>query len=123
MKKIKALIAVVSSAVPMFVFAQVNNASYITTAITSLRRILNAIIPLLVTVAIIVFFWELIMFIKAKKDGADEKAKNAKAGLWWALVALFLMFSFMGIVRIMQGITGTGGQNVINQYDLPQVAI
>lgn len=123
MKKIKALIASMSFAAPMIVFAQNNNASYIVTAIQKLKSILNSIIPLLITVAIIVFFYELIMFIKTKKDGDAEKTKGYKAGLWWSIVALFLMFSFMGVIRILQGITGTGGGNVITPYDVPQITI
>lgn len=61
-------------------------------------RLINATLPILVGLALIVFFWGLIKFVS--RVGGDEKAvTEGKALMKWGLIALFVMVSFIGIIR------------------------
>lgn len=110
-------------AVPAFALAAGNQfqATYFTNFLSQLKQILQNIVPVLITLAIVVFFWEVVMFIKAKKDGNATEVTSARNGLLWAILAIFLMLSFLGIVRILQGITGTGNSGNIDSTDVPVV--
>ncbi len=57
------------------------------------------LIPLLVGVALLVFFWGLVKFIyKAGSETAHEEAKNIMV---WGIVGLFVMVSIWGIVSFL----------------------
>ncbi len=70
-------------------------------SISAIRSLLNAVIPVLIGVALIVFFWGLIQYIR--KPEAEQGKKIMIAGL----VGLFVMVSVWGIIRLMQNIAGT----------------
>jgi len=104
-----------------FAFAQQTQTNYITNFIQQIKTILTTVIPLLITIAIVMFFIQLIMFIWAKNKGEAEKTTDAKKGIMWSLVALFIMLSFLGIIRILQGVTGANNQGNIDANDIPIV--
>ena len=67
----------------------------------------NSIIPILVIVAIILFFWNLIQFL-THMDNEKEREKFRKYSVN-ALIALFVIFTVWGIVGIATKIFfGTG---------------
>ncbi len=74
----------------------------------------DIVIPLLVTLAIAVFFWGIVVSIF--KSGSDANAvKEGKTLLLWGIVALFVMVSIWGLVGIVSDtfdITSTGGAAV-----------
>lgn len=124
MKKIflKSLSFISAFAFPIFAFAQNQfNSAYFTNFLDQIKKILQSIVPVLITLAIVFFFWELVMFIKARSKGEAKEVKSAREGIIWALVAIFIMLSFLGFVRILQGITGTGNSGNINATDVPVV--
>jgi hypothetical protein len=98
--------AAVLAALPGVAFAQA--ASNITGLITQLQTWLNLLIPLLLTAAIVVFFWGLVKYIMAAGDeGAKESGKTL---MIWGMIALFVMVAFWGIIGYFQsslGLTGT----------------
>lgn len=121
--RMKTLIAATPLAVllaPKFAFAQ--NLSFLTTLIAQIKNILKLVIPLLVTVAVIVFFVELIKYIKSEGD-ADAKQKALK-GIFMSLIAIFIMLAFMGIINLINNALGGNlvGQDITNQQ-LPQLVI
>lgn len=61
-------------------------------------KLINSILPVLAALALLVFFWGLAKFIF--KVGGDEKAvTDGKKLMMWGLIALFIMVSFVAIVR------------------------
>ena len=66
--------------------------------LNTVGTILQTIIPILITLAIVFFFWALITYIMAKEDEAKKKARNQMIS---GLIALFVMFAFFGIIRII----------------------
>jgi hypothetical protein len=78
--------------------------------------LINATMPVLISLAMLVFLWGLVKFIsKASSEKAHEDGINL---MKWGLVGLFVMVSYMGIVaffyrdfeftRAFPGRSGTG---------------
>lgn len=108
---------------PILAYAQGTfSATYFTDFLGQVKTIMKAIVPLLITAAVIIFFYEIVMFIKSKDKGDATKVEAARNGIIWSLVALFIMLSWLGVVRILQSATGTANQgDTIDQGDVPQV--
>lgn len=64
---------------------------------------------LLMTVGVIVFFIGLIQYLWGAREGDAEKIKKGNKFMIWSLVALFVMFSVYGIVKLAQSILLKGG--------------
>jgi hypothetical protein len=61
---------------------------------------LNALIGLFITLAIVVFFWGLIRYLTNLKGG--EGGKEGIQIMLWGVVAIFVMVSIWGIIRLLQ---------------------
>lgn len=61
--------------------------------------ILNGIIGLFITLAIVVFFWGLIRYLFSM--GADDAHEGIKI-MFWGVVAIFVMVSIWGIIQLLQ---------------------
>jgi hypothetical protein len=60
-----------------------------------------------VGVAVLAFFWFLILFIwKGREDGAEKT--RSLAGMGYAILAIFVMVSIWGIVGALGGVFGIG---------------
>ena len=60
--------------------------------------LLKTIMPWLVTLAVVFFFWNLIQYIRA--SGEPTKRKEFGKYSWNALIAIFIMLSVWGIIAI-----------------------
>ena len=74
--------------------------------------ILNRLIPVLIAVALVVFFWGLIQYIRTHKNGKEIMIAG--------LVGLFIMVSVWGIIRIAQNTLGVGGGGSPTVPQVPQ---
>ena len=92
------LSVLVSLVFPLLAFAA------IVTDFKSLIRIfvdiLNTAIPIIISLALLAFFWGVFLFVR-NSDSGDEKGEGRRIMIW-GIVALFVMTSFFGIVRIVQ---------------------
>ena len=62
---------------------------------------INLIIPLLVGLAVLFFFYGLLKFFMA---GGDEEARTAAKDLMiWGIIIVFVMSTFWGLVSFLQG--------------------
>lgn len=110
--------AAIASLVPVAAFAQYTvQTSFIDSVMELIRKILQFAFPTLTAIAFLMFMVSLILFIKATPD---EKTK-ARKGLVLSITALFILVSITGIIRLVQGITGTGGYNTIDKSQVPTV--
>lgn len=62
------------------------------------NTVLNAVIPMLITLALIYFFWGLIQYI----GNGDEKKDAARDVMIYGILSLFVMVSIWGIIRLLQ---------------------
>ena len=107
MKK-TALISSILFATPLFAFAANPDLDPLKRLVASVGEILNALIPILIVVAIIVFFWGLVKYVSSQGKDHAQGRNIMIAGI----LALFVMVSVWGIVRLVQsslGITDNRG--------------
>ncbi len=64
------------------------------------NRILKAIVPMLITIALIVFIWGLIQYLL--NTGEDSKRKEGIYIMLYGVIAIFVMSSVWGLVRLLQ---------------------
>ena len=62
--------------------------------------ILNLIIPILVGVALIFFFWGLTKFL-INSSGNAKELDQGKSYMFWGILALFILFTFRAIIGIV----------------------
>lgn len=62
--------------------------------------IINLLIPVLVTLALILFFVGLIRYLA--KSGDEKGKQRDKEVILWGLIALFIIFSIWGILGILK---------------------
>jgi D-alanyl-lipoteichoic acid acyltransferase DltB (MBOAT superfamily) len=90
---------------PVMAFAQVSGP--LGTTLTTFKAIIDFLIPLMLALAVLVFFWGLVKYIA---NASDEAAKESgKTLMIWGMIALFVMVAFWGIIGYVQnslGITG-----------------
>ncbi|MEK7634942.1 MAG: hypothetical protein AAB446_00710 [Patescibacteria group bacterium] len=108
MKKLALIVGAL--ALPLVSFAQLDNVSSL---ITSIGNIVNQVIPILFALALLGFFYGLVMYIFGKEDNKDQ----AKKTMIWGVVALFVMASVWGLVAWLGtalGVDQTGAVDVQN---------
>lgn len=96
-----AVVAVVSVFIPILASAQISGrfttvGSFLTYLSTSIFRSLIAIGFM---VAMLVFFWGVVVFIA--NAGNETKLKEGKKFLLWGVITLFVLFSVWGIIRLL----------------------
>jgi len=94
-------------AFPFIVAAQ--DLGNVTSFAEQLQSLVDILIPIVVALALLFFFWGLATFILAA--GNEEKRKEGKKMMIWAVVALFIMAAVWGIIQLLANIFGveTGG--------------
>lgn len=81
--------------------------NYITCLISS------SIIPLIFTLAFMLFMWGVVQYVI--NDTEEAKREKGKQFMIWGIIALFVMFSVWGLVKVLTGTFGI-------EYVIPQVA-
>ena len=69
------------------------------------NRVLNGLVGMFITVAIIVFFWGLIKYLAS---GGEDKAAGLQI-MMYGVITIFVMVSIWGIIRLLQGTFGVAG--------------
>jgi hypothetical protein len=74
-----------------------------TSFFTQIRTIVDLLVPLVFTLALLGFFWGLARYLFA---GTDEGKVAGKQIMVWGIVALFVMASVWGLVAFIQNLIG-----------------
>jgi hypothetical protein len=82
------------------------------------QEIINRLVPFLIGLAVVAFFWFLVEFIWKGKDSPEEQNK-AKKGIWWSILALFVMVSIWGIVTFLANTLGIDQNAKVHGFTLP----
>ena len=69
--------------------------------------ILNPIISLLFTLAVVIFLWGIVNYVIGI-GGNEKKLETGKKVMLWGIIGMFLMASARGIVAILCQFFGTG---------------
>ncbi|MCK4386967.1 MAG: hypothetical protein KAV41_02715 [Candidatus Pacebacteria bacterium] len=65
--------------------------------ITKAKDILKAVLPLIITLALIYFLWAVSQYLLA----AGEKKNEAREHMIWGIIILFVMVSVWGLVGVL----------------------
>ena len=96
----KALTLAALLGLPLVSFAQSINLSPLERLLGAVAAIIGALVPILVTLALVVFFWGLVRYLwDASGKGGHQKGKDL---MKWGLLTLFVMVSVWGIIELMQ---------------------
>jgi len=81
--------------------------------VNAVQNIIDLLIPLLLALAVLLFFWGLVKYIA---NASDEAAKESgKTLMIWGMIAIFVMVAFWGIIGYVQESTGLSGSvTVVN---------
>lgn len=78
------------------------------TFVQAIQGIIDLLIPLLLGLAIVAFFWGLVKYIA---NASDEAAKESgKTLMIWGMVAIFVMVALWAIIGFFQTELGITGQ-------------
>jgi hypothetical protein len=109
MKK-TALATSILFALPFVAFAQ--SLVPIRNLISAVNGIVATLIPLMIALALVAFFWGLVKYLYAAK-GDPKGGDAAKQLMIWGLVALFVMVSVWGIITLAQQALGVSGNTTV----------
>ena len=88
---------------PAFAFAQPTLGN-LDTLMTNIGDLVALALPIVVAIALLVFFWGLVKFIFAQ--GNEESKAEAKKIMLWGLIALYVMVSVWGLVEFIGSALG-----------------
>lgn len=74
-------------------------------------NVVKSLAILLLSLALLAFFWGVIQFIWGLREGKEDEIKKGKVTMTWGIIALFVMFSVYGIIKLGQSIA-FGGKDV-----------
>lgn len=88
---------------PVLAFAA-NELSNVTSLVTQIGAVVKVALPIVVALALLVFFWGLVKFIF--NQGNEEAKADGKKLMLWGLIALFVMISVWGLVNYIGSALG-----------------
>lgn len=110
----KLIFGLMSFSIPVLTFAQADfnlAGSNFKSLIGYILSIINVLVPMLSGLAFIVFFWGLSKFIL--NSGKPEEIKNGRNYMMWAILALFILFTFRTIITLVSGDLELGGNGQV----------
>ena len=103
---------------PAFAFAQsAPNLTNIESLVIAIGNIVELALPIVVGIALLVFFWGLVKFIFAQ--GNEEAKADAKKIMLWGLIALFVMVAVWGLVQFIGTALGINQGQTITVPTVP----
>jgi hypothetical protein len=84
---------------------------------TKVSNILNSVIVILISLSVVYLIYGVFKYMIA---GDEEKRKEGKNIVLYGVVALFVMISVWGLVRILAGTFGLNN-NQLNRNEIPRV--
>ncbi len=85
--------------------------------VEAVGNIVGAALPIVVGIALLVFFWGLVKYIFAQ--GSEDKQGDAKKIMLWGIIALFVMISVWGLVGFIGEALGVDAET--NPETVPTV--
>jgi hypothetical protein len=90
----------VSSSIPTF-----NASNPLVQFINFAQSVVTKLVPILIGIAVLCFFWFLIVYIVKGAENEKERTNGVK-GMGWSIFALFVMISIWGIISLLAQVLG-----------------
>ncbi len=97
---------------PFFAFAQTTNVSDI---LGTIGGLLNAVIPLIIGLAFVVFLWGIYKYVSA---ASSEGKEGARETIIYGVIGLFVMLAAWGLVNVL---LNTFNLDTATPVDLPVI--
>ena len=78
-------------------------------------KILSGLVAMFITLAVVVFFYGLIQYLI---NVGEEKGKGLSL-MFWGVIAIFVMVSLWGIIRVLQNTLGVSGNSAVPVPSVP----
>lgn len=104
-KHIIALTSILGAFAPALAFAA--NQGLLDILQFNIVPILNAIIPVLITIGVIYFIFGIVQYVIADDEQAKDKGKNR---MLWGLVGLFVIVTFWGLLTVIGNTFGINAE-------------
>ncbi len=102
--------------VALFLFPVLAFAQGLESVLVTINDLLNLIVPIIMVIAIIVFFWGLVKYLMAAGD-AESKSQGLHL-MVGGIIALFVMATVWGLVQVLQDTFGITEGNAPNSNDI-----
>lgn len=73
----------------------------------------DKLIPIFIGVALLYFIWNAITLIRSEDE---SKREEAKMGMWWAIIAMFVIVSIWGITEFIGISLGVGTSEITPDF-------
>ncbi|OGZ17375.1 MAG: hypothetical protein A2494_00725 [Candidatus Lloydbacteria bacterium RIFOXYC12_FULL_46_25] len=93
---------------PMMAFAAPSGP--LANTLNQFQDVVAFLIPVLLSLAVLVFFWGLVKYIANASDEASKE--SGKTLMIWGMIAIFVMVAFWGIIGYVQNSLGLSGSIV-----------
>ncbi|MBI2617937.1 hypothetical protein HYW58_00570 [Candidatus Kaiserbacteria bacterium] len=91
---------------PVLAYAQT-----LKSVLDTFSTLINAAIPVVIALAVLYFFWGLAQYILNSAD--EEKKQEGRTIMIYGVIALFVMVSVFGLIRLLQETFNVKNQNPI----------
>jgi len=95
--KVSSMMVALAAVFPLVTFAQ-NAGQGIFNILTLFSRIVSALIPIVIGIAVLMFLWGVLKYVTASDEEAQTSAKTTMIS---GIVVLFVMVSIWGLVNIL----------------------
>jgi len=112
-KLISFLMLALVLALPMVSSAANIDSTYFLSITTAIASVVDALIPILIGILVIVFAWGIVKYILGTADSKD----SAKRIMIWGVIGITLVVSIWGVVNLLQNVFGITDTSV----DIPTV--
>jgi len=69
----------------------------LTDVISKFIGLINQIVPVLLALAMVFLMWSAVSYVRQSGEGGAE----ARGNLFWAVIALFVLFTVWGLVNVL----------------------
>jgi len=83
------------------------------------QTIVERLVPLMIGIAVVAFFWYLVVFISKGEESADKR-KVGLQGMGYSLIAIFVMVSIWGIMVFLSNVLGVGIGGGLPPLEMPK---
>ncbi len=98
-------------ALGLLIMPLVASAQSLEAVMGTFSSLINTAIPLVLALAVLYFFWGLAQFIF--NQGSEDKKSEGRDIMIYGIIALFVMVSIWGLIRMLQSTFSVTDQTVI----------
>lgn len=103
---------------PFIALAQDATVTSFVKIIGFIHAFINTVMPIIISLAVLYFVWNVFLFVGAGDD--EEKRKAARGKMIFGIIAIFVMVSVWGLVNILVNTFGLSNVTV-SAPDIPAV--